>query len=152
MTKRKLMKLSEELELAILAGMVKRNVPVDAVEPEELYKYGRAVLAALRTIDKPTSADIALHAVEVQGHTRDAVLAFLKAVELAGAGVEASEILRKVRDKQVLVDLINEAGEQLHKGTLDLGLLSGLFQKESGGSLDLLPVSEGGRDGLPPPP
>lgn len=152
MIKRKLMKLSEDLELAILAGMIKRTVPLDAVEPEEISKLGRSVLFSLRALDKPTSADILLHAVEVTGAGKDQLAAYLRAVELAGAGVESSEILRKVRDKQTLVDLINEASDQLHKGSLDLGLLSGLFQKEAGGSLDLLPVADVVKEGLPPRP
>lgn len=152
MTKRKLLKLSEDLETAILAGMIKGQVPRDAVESEELSKFGRVVLAALRNLDKPTSADILLHAVEVSGVPKDSVSGYLRAVELAGAGVESSEILRKVRDKQVLVDLINEAGDQLHKGTLDLTLLTGLFQKEAGGSTDLFSISELVKDGLPARP
>ena len=152
MIKRKLMALSQDLELAILAGMLKRTVPLDAVEPEEVSKLGRGVLGALRALDKPTSADILLHAVEVQGAGKDQLAAYLRAVELAGAGVEATEILRKVRDKQVLVDLINEAGEQLHKGTLDLGLLTGLFSKEAGASIDLQSIAEVVKDGLPPKP
>lgn len=146
------MTLSQDLELAILAGMIKRGVPLDAVEPEEVSKLGRVVLISLRALDKPTAADLLLHGVEVSGAGKDQLSAYLKAVELAGAGVEAPEILRKVRDKQVLVDLINEAGEQLHKGTLDLGLLTGLFSKEAGGSLDLLPVADVVKDGLPPKP
>lgn len=152
MIKRKLSAVSKDLEAAILAGMIKRTVPLDAVEPEEISKIGRVVLAGLRALDKPTSADLVLHAVEVQGHSREPVLAFLHAVELAGTGVEASEILRKVRDKQVLVDLVNEANEQLHKGTLDIGLVAGVLHKETGGTTDLQPVSEVVKDGLPPRP
>lgn len=150
--KRKLLKLSDDLELAILHGILRGTVAKDAVEPEELSKLGRFVHASLVALDKPTLAGVLLHATEVFGGPKDQLKAYLQQVSMAGSGVEMADILRKVRDKQVLVDLINEAGSQLQRGTLDLALIGGLITTEAGATHVLESISETVRGGLPPEP
>jgi hypothetical protein len=152
MKTKRLLKLSEDLELAILAGILKGTVPRDAIQPAELSKLGRYVLASVVALDKPTPDDVILHAVEVLGASRDALRAYLAAVSVAGAGIETSDILQKVRDKQLLIDLINEASTQIGAGVLDIALIGGLLQQDSTAAHALLPVSERIKDGLPPKP
>ena len=146
------LKLSSDLEMAILSGMMKGVVPKDAVRADELSKIGRIVLASIVALDKPTAADVALHASEVLGVSKDAVSGYLLALAQTTAGVETADILNKVRDKQLLIDLVNEAGSQLTKGTMDLSLLSGLIQSEGKASHALSSVAERVKDGLPPKP
>lgn len=150
--RRKLLRLSPDLETAILAGVIRGSVPRDAVQPEELSKNGKYVLASLAALDKPAPEDVVLHAVEVLGAARDAFKDYMAAVSAAGAGVETADILRKVRDKQMLMDLINEASSQIGKGALDIALIGGILQQDTTATHGLVPVSEMVKDGLPPKP
>ncbi len=138
--------------MAIIAGMFKGTVPRDAVEPEEVSKLGKYVLDSIRALDKPTSDDIILHASEVLGGPREALKEYLFEATSHNAGADTSEILRKVRDKQVLLDLINEAGSQLQKGSLDLTLINGLLTTETATSHHLESAADLIKDGLPPKP
>jgi hypothetical protein len=150
--RRVLRKLSEDLELGIIGGIIKGVVPKDAVEVEEVSKLGRYILVAVRALDKPTVEELALHAVEVQGAPRDILKSYLHQVSTANAGLEMADILRKVRDKQILLDLINEASKQISSGDMDVALLGGLMHNESTATHDLVTVSERLKDGLPPKP
>jgi hypothetical protein len=77
---------------------------------------------------------------------------YIGRVSASEAGVEAGDILAKVRDKQVLMELINEAGMQLQRGNLDLALLGGVLQQDAGLSRRLDSISEVVKTGLPAPP
>lgn len=144
--------LSSDLELAILAGTLKGQVPKDSVTPEELSKLGRYVLSSVLALDRPNAEDVILHATEVLGAARDPFKGYVASVQQAGAGLETSDILQKVRDKQILLDLINEATSQIGKGALDVALIGGILQQDTRASHTLVPVSELVKDGLPPKP
>src|SRR3989304_2599631 len=126
-------RLSNELDLAILHGMLEGVVGHDAVEPGELSKLGQAALASLRALDKPTYEAVLLHGTDVVGVPRDALRAYLGAVREHGVGASAGAVLQQVRDKQLLVELINEATDQLGKRSIDLALLGGLLAREAVG-------------------
>lgn len=158
MTKRKIA-LSEDLEAAIMAALLKGLASREVVDPAELSKPGRIVLQALNSLADggakapfPASS-VLLTSTEVFGASKEATAAYLRKVAEVNVDTDVSDILGKVRDKQVLVDLINAAGEQLQKGTMDVGLLGGYLQKDTtGGGRSVLPISELIRDGLPEPP
>jgi broad-specificity NMP kinase len=150
--------LGTELEAAILNAILKGVVSLDVVTPAELSKIGRLVYAAIQTLvtDGYTAPygynAVLLAATEIHGGPRDAVRAFLVEVNNAGAGVEVRDIVRRVREKQLVYDLINEAGKQLQAGSVDLGLLGGLIAREASFGIDLQTAAERIKDGLPPPP
>ena len=150
--------LGEDLEYAIVAAIIKGAVGQDVVQPTEVSKTGRVVLSALRSLvdggtQPPFSyGTILLTATDVLGAPKDVVRNYLQGVHDAGAAAEVGDILRKVRDKQLLVEVINEAAAQLQKGNLDTGLIGGLLSQRQDKGHELLSISERVKDGLPDPP
>ncbi len=151
---RKIIKISEDLEASLLHAIVKGIVGTDVVDPAELSKPGRIALASCEALATETRTfhSVLLHAVEVLGAPSEAMADYMGRVSASEAGSEASVILSKVRDKQVLIELINEAGTQLSKGSLDLALLGGVLQRDTGASYVVSSVSDTVKDGLPPTP
>ena len=149
--KRKLVKLSEDLEHAVVQAIIRGAVAPDAIELEELSKVGRAIVGSLRALPSPYGQEsIALAATEIYGIPKETVTGYLKIVSTRYAGAGAGEILSAVRDRQLLVEVINEATSQL-QGQIDVGLLGGLLaQTPSGASLSS--VSERIKQGFPDPP
>ena len=151
---RKLLRLSPDLEASLLHAIVRGIVHPDVVSPQELSKPGRVVLVSCQALDPPTRTfhSVLLHAVEVLGAPQDQMAEYVGRVAASEAGVEAADILAKVRDKQILMELINEAGMQLQRGNLDLALLGGVLQRDSGLSRHIVSVSDAVKDGLPATP
>lgn len=151
---RKIIKISEDLELSLLHAIIKGIVSPDVVTPEELSKPGRIALASVQALDPEARSfhSVLLHAVEVLSAPADAMGDYMGRVSGSEAGSEASVILSKVRDKQVLIELINEAGSQLSKGSMDLALLGGVLQRSSEVSDSISSVSDIVKDGLPETP
>lgn len=155
----KVQPLSEDLEHALLNAIIGGVVSRDTVQAQEVSKLGRLVLSAVSSLvdgggTPPFNyGSLLLCCSEVHGADKASVKEYLRRVHDAGVGVEVGDILQKVRDKQLLVDLINEAGGQLSRGTLDVALIGGLLQREARpGSNDLLSVAERVKNGLPDPP
>jgi len=151
--------LSEDLEHALLHAIIEGVVDRSIVQPTEISKQGRLVLHAVQSLlDGGTRppfhyGSLLLCCSEVHGADKQKCKDYLRQVRDAGIGVEVGEILQKVRDKQLLVELINEAGGQLQRGTLDVALIGGLLQKETRpGGNDLLSAAERMKDGFPDPP
>lgn len=94
---------------------------------------------------------VGLVAVDVLGAPHEVIREYLRAMELAVAGVEIGAILGKVRSKQALIELINEASTMLGKGVLDVGLLTSVITRDAGVS-DIRPLTEELKDGFPDPP
>lgn len=149
--------LSQELEHATLYAVTKGACGTDVVAPEELSKSGKIILQAITSLaadgQRPPflSNSIGLVATDVLGQPREVIRQYLQAMEFSVAGSEIRDILAKVRAKQVLVELINEASGMLGKGVLDVGLLNTVITNSTGES-DVLPVSEVIKDGFPDPP
>jgi len=149
--------LSPDLEKAILSGIIHGFATPDSVAPAELSKQGRVALGVLRElagqrVPTPYPVDhVVLAATDLFGVKKEVFATFITEVVATQAGQAPNEILRKVRDKQLLLDVINEASEQLGKHTLDIGLVSGLFQRDSGGGRAVA-VSERLKDAWPEAP
>lgn len=149
--KRKLVRLSEDLEHAVIQAIIRGAISSEAVEPEELSKTARSIVGGIRALTAPyTPEAVALAATEIYGIPKETVAGYLKAVSTHYAGADAGEILSAVRDRQLLVEVINEATSQL-QGQMDVGLLGGLLA-QAPGSNSLPPVSERIRQGFPDPP
>ena len=148
--------LSAELEAALLSAILHRQVPPDVVTPEELSKAGRVVHGAVQLLLKSGQPSlfqdeaIVLAATDVLGADRGFMVEYLRKIRAVEATTDSAEILRLVREKQLLVEVINEATKQL-QGTLDLGTFGELFHR-GGGTGALAPVSALLVDGFPPPP
>jgi hypothetical protein len=152
--RRKLQKLSDDLERAILATILAGRAESTAVKVEELSKTGRAVLAAINALEKPTYAGVALHLTEVQAFPKESVQDYLSALQKISSEANATEVLQTVRDKQVLVELINAAQDMLsRKGNIDVPSLGSYLERDPvTGAHGLSTVAERVKDGFPPPP
>lgn len=152
---RRSLKLSDDLEKALLSAIIGGRAETSAVKPEELSKLGRAVLLAVNALEKPTYQGILLHLTNVQAFDREQARDYLVAIEKMAGESNAGEVLQAVRDKQVLVELINTAQDMLstRKGTIDLAVLGSFLERDaSSGSSGLPTVAERVKDGLPPTP
>lgn len=150
--------LSNDLEYTVLHAIARGAVPPDVVSSDELSKAGRIVYKAVESLlaagNKPpiTSNSIGVFSVDVLGAPRDPIRQYLQAMDTASAGVEAKDILQKVRDKQTLVDVINEAGAMLQKGVLDAGLLTTRLTSDTASRGEVTPISKRLGDKFPDPP
>lgn len=151
--------LSPELERAILAAIIRGQVGLDVVTEAELSKLGRMVYRAVGLLSRDASppyslATVELAATDVLGAPRHDIRQYLREVA-AGASASAESVLRRVRDKQLLVEVINTASRQLGQGTLDVGAILRTVLASSvdgGGAGRVVPIAERIRDGLPDPP
>lgn len=147
--------LSLDLEYSLLHAILAGQAGVDVVEPTELSQRGQIVLSAVQLLEGgppyPMRA-VYLAATDVLGADRDAIKLYLERVQLAGAGASAADIVAMVRDKQLLVELINTASDQLRAGRLDVGAIGHLLTREAKGNGGLVPVAEAFREGIPTPP
>lgn len=125
------------------------------VASPELSKLGAAIHAgvvALGGNERPTRDAIVTYCADVVGLNKAEIKAYIQDVERDNVGKSAADILQAVRDKQAILELINEATGQLQKSRPDLALLSGLLTADRAGSGSVAPVAELIKDGLPDPP
>jgi hypothetical protein len=125
--------LSPSLERMLLVGMMRGDVPVDAVTKAELGREAQWLHLAIGKLrpgkKKLTLQDVATMAEE-QGAEPEMLRPFLKKM----AGLEpgsAREILRAVRERQALVNMMNEASKQLADGKLDPAALNETLRLEA---------------------
>lgn len=154
---RRIIPLSHDLEVAILSAVLRGYAGSDVVEEQEISKVGRVVLRVTKGLEeegvKPpyNLYSVQLTAVDVFGAPREEIRRYLAECHRVQAEADVAEVLGRVRDKQVLVSLVNEAATQLGKGALDVGAISALLGSRED-SRAPTPVSERIRDGLPEPP
>lgn len=135
--------------------MLHGAVPFEIVKKEELSRTGQYVhesLDRLRKSAKPPYDHNAVlsMAVEVLGAETDDVRPYLKRLAVASAGKEVGEIIRALRDRQVLIDIVNSASEQLERCTLDKNSLLQCFDVQRVDSI--VPLSQLVGDVIPDPP
>lgn len=135
------------------------TVPREAVELEEMNKVGRTILSVLDNLlnggSKPPfpPGAVLLTATEVLGVNKEALKQYLRVMIEENVGAEAGAILQKVRDKQLMVDVLNETTSQLQKGLLDVGAITALCSERKGEAAGgPTSVSEALKNGLPDPP
>jgi hypothetical protein len=112
--------LNQELEKAVLCGIIDGDVQLDKVHVEELSKEGVYVYKAIKEFDKTkdiTFKAIYFHATEVLGADPTEFRAFLKAVEKASVP-QIETVLDLLARKTIINDLVNEASTQIADGGL----------------------------------
>lgn len=150
--------LSAELEKLALCAVMRGLVPETEVYEEELSKLGKLVLKSVAHLrgyegcpDELSAATVQTTAAEILGADHREVRSYVQACFGLGAGKETSALLRAVRQKTILVEVLNEAGNQLASGSLDLGKIS--LSLESDNSVPtLLSASDMLVNGIPPEP
>ena len=106
-----------------------------------------------KKVDTPLPpASIFLTAQNLYGVDPDDFKSYLRSFKDLETGREVEDILKAAREKQMLVRLINAAGEQLAKGQLDVGEIVSLVEREDRSATDLTSLSGAVEDGFPVPP
>ena len=154
----RLVPLSEDLEKLALCAVMRGVVPDSELHEDELSKLGKLILKAVRHLrsyeDAPEElpvASIQATASEILGADHHEVRDYTASCFALAAGREAGDLLRAVRQKSILVQVLNEAGNQLATGTLDLGKISESLSQEDD-VRKLLSASELLANGLPEEP
>lgn len=115
-------KLTPELERALLAGVVVGAVPIEVVVPEELSAEARSFFQTAQDmfmngqVPPLKPAALLLGITEVHGVPADRAKAFIESVYGAmPAGEGAEAVVRKLREKHALLTLANAAAGQFQK-------------------------------------
>lgn len=151
-------RLSPELEKAVLAGVLTGAVDVTFVRPEELSAEGRAVWRAAAALiargaplPLPREA-VVLHVADVMGADRQAARAYLEAVYASAAAASgAEETLRRVRHRHTLLAVIRTASEQLRRDQFSADEFLEVLAA-GGAEPDLRPLGDQLRGPAPDPP
>lgn len=135
--KKNVVPLSDGLEKLVLSAAMRGLVPHTDIQAEELSKIGAVVhkaIAHLRSYDDapddlPT-ASIASAAAEILGADHREIGAYIRGAQSLCAGKEAGDLLKTVRQKVLLVQVLNEAGNQLATGAVDIGKISASLDED----------------------
>lgn len=117
--------LDPNLERALLRAEAEGIVATTVVDAKELSKKGKAVHDAILYLFKKGTkpplhpASIALAANSLSGFPKSSADSYLKSFREFQTGDEIAIILQTAREKAALVDVINEAGNQLASGDLN---------------------------------
>lgn len=157
--KKRVIPLSEGLEKLVLSAAMRGLVPHTDLQLEELSKLGGVVYKAIAHLrgydDAPDDlplASVISTACEILGADHREVGAFVKSAHSLSAGQEAGDLLRTVRQKTLLVEVLNEAGNQLASGDIDLGRVDLIVEGDDSTTNTLLSASDLLADGLPEEP
>lgn len=154
MAKPKPLPLSAELESAVIGAILRGAVPPDLVEAAELSNIGQLALRAIQSVPATVpldSAAVLLAAVDGLGGSRPPLTEYLRACEKAATN--GPDVLARVRNRRLLVDLANEVNNQLATGDFSADSLTGLIDQGAGSrGAHLDSVSALLRDGFPDPP
>lgn len=157
-SKRRWVQLSPELERLAMCAVIKGVVPETDVHVEELSKIGKVVLHAIENIREGGGTDeinqqaLLVAAAEIIGADSSAVKTYLSSCLSAGATLDVRELLRVTREKCTVVDVLNEAGQQLASGKLDVGKIEELTNASTGYDCTLTSISDQLKNGIPKQP
>lgn len=157
--KKKVVPLSDGLEKLVLCAAMRGLVPHTDILPDELSKLGAVIhkaVAHLRSYDNAPdelpAASVQAAAADIIGADHREVGAFIRAANSLCAGQEAGDLLRTVRKKVALVEILNEAGNQLASGSIDLGKIGSVLDGDDDTAGALLSAADLLADGLPEEP
>lgn len=155
----RLVPLSEDLEKLALCAIMKGVVADSELHEDELSKLGKLVLKSVRHLrsypnapEELPQSSIQTTAAEILGADHREVRAYVSSCFALAAGREAGDILRTVRQKSVLVEVLNEAGNQLATGILDLGKIAESLAEGETGTKNITSASDILADGIPQEP
>ena len=155
----KRIKLSEDLEQSMLKAIYLGIGSPSLLSPEELSKPGKAVLKATRhlinngaqTPLKPSS--IYLASKKIFGGDTKEITKYIRKLEKVSLGDDASAVIQTLKDKDALVQLVNEAGSQLKEGVPNFLHLSTIItERDATGGRKIETLSEAAGATWAPPP
>ena len=151
-------KLASDLEKALLRAIAEGICGPEIVGPGELSGLAQQVYESIRYLLENKAvlplrpASILLTLQNLFGVDKREGEAYLRSMKSLGVGTEIGAILRTAREKTLLVRLINEAGEQLTKGHLDVAQIHQLVQRGAVGGAVISPLAASVQDSFPIPP
>ena len=144
--------LNPDLELAVLCGMMRKEVALDKVHLDELSKEGKAVYQALKEFDpaKDTTAKaVFFHTTQVLGAEPASMKSFLQTIENAWVP-QIETVLDLLARKTLINDLVNEASAQIAGGEYSLLALKGMLGQHAHDANTLVPLFRDMQDAAPP--
>lgn len=151
--------LSADLERSVIAALLSGGLPPDLVVEGELSKPARAVtrayLAVVAEGYTPDWRTVYVYATDVLGAERDSLQTLLREAKALSGDPAVGLVLRKLRERRVLLEVHNAVTEQLAGGTLDVGAIQSVLAAETsvnpaGGLLSMGDRLE--KEGVPPYP
>lgn len=155
----KQIKLAQDLEQSLLKAISLGLTLPSTLAPEELSKAGRAVLKSTThlinngatTPLKPSA--IYLCSKKIFGGDKKELTKYLNQLTNLELGSDAAAVIQTLRDKDTLVQLVNEAGNQLKEGSPNFLQLSGLLEeRKDAGGRKIKPLSALVGNSWPAPP
>jgi hypothetical protein len=127
--------LSPVLEKQLILGVLRGVVPLSLLSSDELSKDGKAVLRGIKLLIDSGASDLESGAVLLAatslGADKEATRAYLRSFKDVAVGSDVEALGRAARSKEALVNLINEASEQLASGDLDAAKIETLLSSAS---------------------
>lgn len=149
--------LSDDLEKLALSAVLQGVAEDTILHEDELSKIGKLVLKSVKHLRRNdaqeiTPSSIQAIAAEILGADHREVAAYISSCFSITAGKEIGEILRTVRAKSVLVEVLNEAGNQLAAGQIDLSAVADKLNDAGDTTSHLSSASDLLVNGLPEEP
>jgi len=152
------LKLTPEMEKALLAGLIFGAVQPESVDPNEFSVQARNVHQAVSDLLLAGNAPplslpaIALSLTEVHGLPAPTAQAYLESIKATLPTADGAEpVIRKLREQHALLQVANAAMGQLAKGEFKAEQLYDALAG-TGVSKAPTPLASEIKDGLPPPP
>lgn len=158
MRTQKKLKLTPEMEKALLAGLIFGAVQPESIDSNEFSVQAQQVHQAVSDLLLAGNAPplslpaIALSLTEVHGIPAPAAQAYLESIRATLPTADGAEpVIRKLREQHALLQVANTAMSQLAKGEFKA---ESLYDALAGTGVTRAPVplSDEIKDGLPPPP
>ena len=152
------LRLSPELEKALLAGLFHGAVDLESVNPGELSPQGVAIYRAAKDLLVSGSStplalpELLLLLTNAYGVNQDQARAWLEGIRAAvPAAGGAGETVRKLRERSALLSIANAASIQLREGTYDPDKLFDTVAQAAVASAKPTPLAEQIGDNYPTP-
>lgn len=149
--------LSDDLEKLALSAVLQGAAEDTILHEDELSKIGKLVLKSVKhlrrnNVQEINPSSVQAVAAEILGADHREVQAYIASCFSLTSGKEIGEILRTVRAKSVLNEVLNEAGNQLATGNIDLSAISSKLDDDGSTGVSLCSASDMLSGGLPEEP
>jgi hypothetical protein len=138
-TTTKTVKVATKLEHELLAAAVVGAISPSVIEPKELSKIGRIVHAGIiQLIQQGLNVPIRLstlftHCISNLGAPESETKDFLRTIHTLTKSRDTTVLLKVAKEKETLVNILNEASKQLGNGTVELRKFNELVDKQKEG-------------------
>jgi len=129
--------LAQQLEHSLMSAILAGMIAPSTLSAEELSKEGKTILKSVNHLMKhgaPTPLKLSavrFIATKIFGAGRNVTRKYLKVLSRVNVEEDAQIIIKAARSKEALVNLINEASDQLAQGDFDRSKLNSLVGRET---------------------